>query len=105
MIDFNWDKGGDWNGKPWSTELPTDSALLLYLFAAFLAAPQWRFANEDPNRIEGPTGILYLGKIPPRVNGEYDAIIPSRPPAGGKASLAMWLANVCQYKHIQGWRL
>lgn len=91
MIDFKWDRGGDWCGKPWTTELPTDSALLLYLFAAFLAAPQWRFLDEDPSRIEGSTGVLYLGKIPPRVMGEYYAIIPARPPAGSKVSLSLSL--------------
>ena len=35
---FRWAGGGAWGGKPWSAELPTDSALLLYLFAAFLEA-------------------------------------------------------------------
>ena len=35
---FRWAGGGAWGGKPWSVELPTDSALLLYLFAAFLEA-------------------------------------------------------------------
>lgn len=34
---FAWNGGGSWGGKPWSPELPTDSSLLLYLFAAFLA--------------------------------------------------------------------
>ncbi len=36
MRNFAWNAGGDWGGKPWSAELPTDSALLLFLFAAFL---------------------------------------------------------------------
>lgn len=43
MAAFEWNKGGEWGGKPWSAELPTDSALLLYLFASYLAAPQWLF--------------------------------------------------------------
>ena len=43
MMDFEWDGGGHWNGKPWTTDLPTDSVLALYLFAAFLAAPLWLF--------------------------------------------------------------
>ena len=34
---FQWQGGGEWAGKPWSEELPTDSALILFLFAAFLA--------------------------------------------------------------------
>jgi hypothetical protein len=116
MMEFAWNGGGRWNNKAWSLELPTDSALLLYLFAAFLAAPQWRFtqvrlhascdccvlvcnyhappsskpylfgAQDDPTRIEGPAGVLYLGKLPPRVAGEYHAVIPMRPPAGSKVS-------------------
>ena len=45
---------------------------------SFVAA----FAQEDANRIEGPSGVLYLGKLPPRAGGEYFAIIPVRPPAG-----------------------
>ena len=38
LAAFRWASGGAWGGKPWSVELPTDSALLLYLFAAFLEA-------------------------------------------------------------------
>ena len=86
MIDFKWNGGGDWNGKDWSPELPTDSALLLYLLAAYLAAPHWAFSDEDPSRVEGPNGILYLGMIPPRAPAEYYAIVPSRPPTGNKVS-------------------
>ena len=33
-----WNAGGEFQGRPWSPELPTDSALLLYLFAAYLEA-------------------------------------------------------------------
>lgn len=84
MLDFKWNSGGEWNRKGWSADLPTDSAVLFYLFAAFLAAPKWVFTNEDPSRIESPNGVLYVGKIPPRVTGEYYAIIPTRPPAKSK---------------------
>lgn len=45
MKAFEWSGGGHWGGKPWSSELPTDSALVFYLFAAFLAAPQWLFTQ------------------------------------------------------------
>jgi len=85
-MDFKWNGGGEWNGKPWSADLPTDSALLLYIFAAFLVAPMWTFTEEDPGRIEGPSGVLYLGKVPPKVNGEYMAIISTWPPLGSKVS-------------------
>ena len=43
---YEWCRGGEWGGgRPWSAAegLPTDSALLFYLFAAYLAAPQWLF--------------------------------------------------------------
>ena len=36
MAAFTWNNGGDWGHKPWTNELPTDSALVFYLFAAFL---------------------------------------------------------------------
>jgi hypothetical protein len=35
--------GGEHSGHPWTPELPCDSALLFYLFAAFVAAPGWNF--------------------------------------------------------------
>ncbi len=37
MREFQWAGGGQWGGKAWSVELPTDTALLLFLFSAFLA--------------------------------------------------------------------
>lgn len=86
MIDFKWNGGGEWNGKRWSTEMPTDSALLLYLLAAFFAAPHWIFTSEDAARIESAGSVLYLGKVPPRVSAGSYFIIPSRPPAGSKVS-------------------
>ena len=37
MHDFEWNGGGSWNGHPWKAgELPTDTTLLFYLFAAFV---------------------------------------------------------------------
>ena len=39
-------------------------------------------SQEDANRIEAASGVLYLGKLPPRAVGEYFAVIPVRPPAG-----------------------
>ena len=36
LAEFTWDAGGAWQDKPWSIELLTDSALIFYLFAAFL---------------------------------------------------------------------
>lgn len=34
--EFTWNGGGSWQGRPWSTELLTDSALVFYMFAAYL---------------------------------------------------------------------
>eukprot|EP00976_Prorocentrum_cordatum_P090930 1188316-Prorocentrum_minimum.AAC.1 len=37
---FKWDGGEEYNGRPWSPELlPSDAALLVYLFSAFMKAP------------------------------------------------------------------
>ncbi len=36
MTAFTWNSGSDLGHKPWSNELPTDSALVFFLFAAFL---------------------------------------------------------------------
>jgi Cytochrome B561, N terminal len=40
---FTWNGGGEHAGAPWSADLPSDSGLLFYLFAAFLDAPGWTF--------------------------------------------------------------
>jgi hypothetical protein len=57
MAAYEWSRGGEWGGKPWSAELPTDSALLFYIFADYLAAPQWLFPQVgwwvDPARWAG----------------------------------------------------
>lgn len=36
MTAFTWNSGGGWGHKPWSNELPTDSAVVFFLFAACL---------------------------------------------------------------------
>ncbi len=33
---FTWNGGGSFAGRSWSTDLPNDSTLLLFLFAAYL---------------------------------------------------------------------
>lgn len=37
--------GGDHGSQQWTPELPSDSGLLFYLCAAFLAAPGWNFPS------------------------------------------------------------
>ncbi|EIE25704.1 hypothetical protein COCSUDRAFT_64788 [Coccomyxa subellipsoidea C-169] len=101
---FDWDGGGSWGGKPWSPELPTDSALLLYLFAAFLtnkdnkaliftdrhvlyiglkrqSAPKWEFALEEVGQSPQQAGPLFLGALPPRPPPAFSAILSFRPNA------------------------
>lgn len=57
---FAWNGGGTWAGRPWSPDLPNDSALLLYLFAAYLDAPGWEFSGvrqgEGAHRYRGGVG-------------------------------------------------
>lgn len=36
MQAYVWNGGGEWGGRPWTPDLPTDSALLLYTFCAYL---------------------------------------------------------------------
>eukprot|EP00882_Tetradesmus_deserticola_P022384 GHRQ01024286.1.p1 GENE.GHRQ01024286.1~~GHRQ01024286.1.p1 ORF type:complete len:284 (+),score=78.69 GHRQ01024286.1:605-1456(+) len=60
---FNWNGGEEHGGSPWSPELPTDSALLLYLFAAFLDAPGWQFplqgSGPDSGRCASKQGCVW----------------------------------------------
>lgn len=87
MKDFMWNSGGESsNQKAWNSELPTDSALILYLFASFLSAPFWTFADKDQGKVEGPSDILFLGRLPPRVSGKFTAILPTRLPKGSKGT-------------------
>lgn len=46
MAAFTWNGGGGHQGQWTVGELPTDSALVLYLFAAFLDAPGWQFGAQ-----------------------------------------------------------
>ena len=39
--DFTWNGGGEWAGRPWTPDLPTDSALVLYTFCAYLQVRLW----------------------------------------------------------------
>ncbi|PRW20681.1 Transmembrane 209 [Chlorella sorokiniana] len=91
MAAFEWNKGGEWGGKPWSPELPTDSALVFYLFASYLAAPQWLFSQGDATAISGLSGTLYLGKLPTKPADGYVGVLPSRPPASPKGTSVVGL--------------
>lgn len=36
MSEFHWNGGGTINGKPWTDELPTDSAIVMHVFCSYL---------------------------------------------------------------------
>ncbi|XP_066388971.1 uncharacterized protein [Miscanthus floridulus] len=84
----NYDYMGHGNGygkseKKWTTELPTDSHLLLYLFAAFLEHPKWML-HVDPTSYSGAQSSknpLFLGVLPPkeRFPEKYVALISGVP--------------------------
>jgi hypothetical protein len=57
---FNWNGGGEHAGRAWSAELPTDSALLLYLFAAFLDAPGWQFPLQGSGPESGRCVTIWV---------------------------------------------
>ena len=107
MMEYEWNRGGCWAGKPWTPDLPTDTALMLYVFAAFLAAPQWLFPQVPPawdaggaprrpclpharcravqsDDVSSIGGTLCLGKVPARAAGGYLGVLPTRPPAAHK---------------------
>lgn len=50
MKEFTWNGGGTWQGRAWTPDLPTDAALLFYLFAAFLEAPRCAIVCHRPPR-------------------------------------------------------
>lgn len=61
------------------------------LISALLAANLTIFwmiflLQGDANIIEGPSGVLYLGKLPAKVAPEYYAVLPARPPTDSKVS-------------------
>ncbi|WVZ56564.1 hypothetical protein U9M48_007071 [Paspalum notatum var. saurae] len=84
----NYDYIGHGNGygkseKKWTSELPTDSHLLLYLFAAFLEHPKWML-HVDPTSYSGAQSgknPLFLGVLPPkeRFPEKYVALISGVP--------------------------
>ncbi|KAG2427020.1 hypothetical protein HYH02_014666 [Chlamydomonas schloesseri] len=87
LKDFTWNGGSAYGGRPWSPDqLPNDSALILYLFAAFLDAPGWTFTAPPNTQHEGCTQPLHLGTLTPgaRPNAPASAILTFRPERHGR---------------------
>ena len=110
MSSFAWAAGGEWAGRPWSPELPDDSALVLYLVTAFLLAPGWRFSPEaavaassgvagaaaaPPAAAGGRGGPLFVAALPARPPERYAAVLvaPARPPEAHTGALALTAAR------------
>ncbi|XP_009617750.1 uncharacterized protein LOC107796269 [Nicotiana tabacum] len=69
--------------KKWSSEFPTDSHLLLYLFCTFLEHPKWML-HVDPTAYVGAQyskNPLFLGVLPPkeRFPEKYVAVLSGVP--------------------------
>ncbi len=99
---YSWNAGGAWAGRPWSSDLPTDAQLLLYLFAAFIDAPGWEFTSSTLSSgnagggggggggaVVGGAGAagtpLFLGAVrAARPPPQYSAILAYRPEKPGR---------------------
>jgi len=64
--EWNWNSGGDWNGKPWTVELPTDAELMMHVFCI----------DMDTKLSPGCTTRAFASKY--FVEGRFDPT-PSRP--------------------------
>jgi Cytochrome B561, N terminal len=73
----------DKSGKKWSGDLPSDSHLLIYFFAAFLEHPGWMLHVDTQwfSGAESSENPLFLGVLPPkdRFPEKYVAIISGVP--------------------------
>ncbi|GAX78492.1 hypothetical protein CEUSTIGMA_g5931.t1 [Chlamydomonas eustigma] len=82
LPEYQWAGGGASGGRPWTPDLPTDTALVLYLFAAFIESPGWDYSNKSINGgiQTGSRGMpLFLGQIQNRPPNQYSAILTHRP--------------------------
>ncbi|GIL43997.1 hypothetical protein Vafri_1583 [Volvox africanus] len=103
LKEFTWNGGAAYAGRPWSADqLPNDSTLVLYLFAAYLDAPGWQFTAPPNTQAEGGTQALYLGSLPAgvRSSSACSAILTFRPERHDKnmdALLALQLQSNSPY--------
>lgn len=95
LAGFLWDSGVSLPSRPWrAAGAPTDSALLLYLFACFLEAPGWDFASRADHRRPATYGPLFLGQMPHGAiptTRHFSAILEgSQVPRGGVAHAVVY---------------
>jgi len=94
MQPFTWNGGGEWQGRSWTADLPTDAAVLFYLIAAFLQTPRWEFGGATQHTAAGAP--LFVATLPARQPEHFYALLPFRPPAlakGANAVLALELGT------------
>eukprot|EP00889_Picochlorum_renovo_P007180 jgi/Picre1/34210/NNA_001684.t1 len=64
----------------------SDRFCLILYFSHHSYRTFWTFADKDQGKVEGPSDILFLGRLPPRVSGKFTAILPTRLPKGSKGT-------------------
>eukprot|EP01025_Chloroclados_australasicus_P033098 TRINITY_DN3365_c0_g1_i7.p1 TRINITY_DN3365_c0_g1~~TRINITY_DN3365_c0_g1_i7.p1 ORF type:complete len:504 (+),score=72.78 TRINITY_DN3365_c0_g1_i7:91-1512(+) len=96
--EYVWNGGGNFYGQTWNSSLPTDTALVFYILAAFLKAPNWIWPEDESMHIPSSSGPLYLGEIPVRTPERFAAIVTSRPVQGlSKGATVMYAMLQPQY--------
>lgn len=94
MKDFTWNSGGEWQGRPWVADLPTDASVLFYLVAAFMETPRWEFGSRKQHTAAGAP--LFIATLPSRQPEQFYALLPFRPASlskGATAVLALQLGS------------
>jgi len=94
LADFRWRSGSQWQERMWSTELPDDSQVMLYLFCAYLESAA--FVMPPPEEAAAANADaedrrLYLASLPQRALERYLAVLSAPPPAthAGATALVM----------------
>ena len=85
MREFEWAGGGQWAGKAWSAELPTDTAMLLFLFAAFLAVRLCLSGQSSHCRLNTVSNLGFYDR-PYQLRGSLK--LTGRPRAGAKVGVS-----------------
>lgn len=51
LVAYRWDSGGEWNGRVWHPELPTDAQIVMHAFCTFMDI----IMPQDPRSPPGKT--------------------------------------------------